>query len=278
MSDAALASGRRVLHLASTLARRLWRERLTATYGLGSLAHGGFSSHVSDVDFGVILADPLEAADGDRVTRLGEEAAASGLPFADRLSVFWGTPQTLAGTARGGRFPPVDVCDLRRYGRLLDGRDVRDSVVVPSAKELLIASAEFALARLATPEVMQRIHDPAGLAATDARTLTKLVLFPVRFLFTARTGRVGLNDEAARHFARQEAPDVAALASAALEWRNRPPHPAEAETILREALSPLYRRFAADFSSRLAQLGEAALAARYREWLHRLSPARQPRT
>jgi hypothetical protein len=35
------------------------------------------------------------------------------------------------------------------------------------------------------------------LIAAGVRRLTKLVLFPVRFLYTAATGRVGTNDAAA---------------------------------------------------------------------------------
>ena len=34
-------------------------SRLVAAYALGSLAHGGFSPLVSDVDLGLILRDPL---------------------------------------------------------------------------------------------------------------------------------------------------------------------------------------------------------------------------
>jgi hypothetical protein len=59
---AAVAAGRRVLRLGVTLARQLWPERLLAAYALGSLAHCGFSEHVSDVDLGLVLAHPLRAA------------------------------------------------------------------------------------------------------------------------------------------------------------------------------------------------------------------------
>jgi len=41
-------------------------SRLIAGYALGSLAHGGFSPLVSDVDLGLVLQDPVRAK--DRVT------------------------------------------------------------------------------------------------------------------------------------------------------------------------------------------------------------------
>jgi len=36
-------------------------ERCIAVYVLGSLARGGFSEAVNDIDLGVVLAGPLEA-------------------------------------------------------------------------------------------------------------------------------------------------------------------------------------------------------------------------
>ena len=39
--------------------QRALGSRLIAAYTLGSLAHGGFSRLVSDVDLGLVLHDPL---------------------------------------------------------------------------------------------------------------------------------------------------------------------------------------------------------------------------
>jgi hypothetical protein len=50
---------------------------------------------------------------------------ASGSALDQRLSVFWGTPATLGGQRRGGRFPPLDRLDLLDYGRLLTGQGSR---------------------------------------------------------------------------------------------------------------------------------------------------------
>ena len=80
-----------------------------------------------------------------------------------RARPFWGTPATLQGQRRGGRFPPLDRLDLRR--------------------------------------------------------VTKIVLFPVRFLFTAQTGQVGTNTLAARHYLASPNAPASSLVAAALAWR-----------------------------------------------------------
>jgi predicted nucleotidyltransferase len=98
-------------------------DRLLAAYALGSLAHGGFSELVSDVDLGLILSDPLEPADPESIQRVAESERRKGSPLHERLSVFWGTPATLAGEREGGRFPPLDRLDLLENGRLLAGSD-----------------------------------------------------------------------------------------------------------------------------------------------------------
>ena len=72
-------------------------SRLVAAYALGSLAHGGFSPLVSDVDLGLILQDPLRTKDRLTIRTVGEGVRAGGSALHRRLSVFWGTPATLQG-------------------------------------------------------------------------------------------------------------------------------------------------------------------------------------
>src|SRR5947208_10572882 len=102
------AIGEAILAQAVERARETWGSRLVGAYALGSLAHGGFSALVSDVDLGLILADPLQSRDGDTIQAIAESQKRSGPVLAERLSVFWGTPATLRGEREGGRFPPLD--------------------------------------------------------------------------------------------------------------------------------------------------------------------------
>ena len=126
-------------------------QRVIASYALGSLAHGGFSAVVSDIDLAVILQDPLQAEDAAAIAAVVQREKAKGSQLHHRLSVFWGTPSTLRGERAGGRFPALDRLDLIEHGRLLDGTDqARAGLVPPTTDELIITGAQFALARLAT--------------------------------------------------------------------------------------------------------------------------------
>jgi hypothetical protein len=254
------------------IAQQTWGDRLIAAYALGSLAHGGFSINVSDVDLGLILADPLDDGDAKSVRDLADTVKTGGHSLSGWLSVFWGSPATLSGRAAGGRFPPLDRLDLKRYGRLLAGRDVRAQFPEPTLKELVISSAEFALRQLSRPVVAARLRDPVALARAETKPLTKQVLYPVRFLYTARTGDAGMNDQAVAHFLDLHDGAAAALASKALVWRSNPPNPGEDAVVeaLRQGLLPLYRVFLADYEQRLRDYREFDLARRYREWRQKL--------
>lgn len=254
------------------LARTVWGQRLVAAYALGSLAHGGFSVHVSDVDFGLVLGDPLDERDAKAVDRLLTEVKADGVPLAERLSVYWGSLSTLAGVESGGRFPPLDLLDLKQFGRLLAGRDVRSRLQSPTLKELVVSGADFALKHLSTPEVTAELRNPVELAKASTKTLTKRVLYPVRFLFTAHTGQIGMNDKAVKYFSGFATGPAAELAGKGFEWRYDPPLPGDRAVVdlLQKGVLPLYRTFLADYERRLREYGEPDLAQAYREWRGRL--------
>jgi hypothetical protein len=264
--------GEKVLDLAVSRTRAIWPDRFIAAYALGSLAHGGFSIHVSDVDFGFIIADPLDDKDAASVQETSSSIKTSGLPLAERLSVFWGSPNTLAGLSRGGRFPPLDRLDLKRFGRLLAGRDIREQVPQPDLRDLVTVSAEFALRQLSTDEAIGQIKNPALLAGSTLKTLTKRILYPVRFLYTARAGEVGRNEWAVRHFTDAATGPAVALAQAALAWRHAPPvvrDDAMLELIDR-GLLPIYRIFLDDYETRLRNYGEQRLVDSFGAWRERL--------
>jgi hypothetical protein len=253
-------------------ARHALGQHLTAAYALGSLAHGGFSAHVSDIDVGLVLGDPLDARDAEAVAGLVSSIAASKKPFADRLSVFWGSISTLSDVSSGGRFPPLDRLDLKQFGRLLAGRDVRSELPSPTRKELVLAGAEFALRRLATDEVTAKLKSPKALASSDPKTLTKLVLYPVRFLFTARTGEVGRNEAAVDHFVSHAQGPATNLARMALGWRNVPPDSGDKSAVeaIARGLMPLYQEFFLDHEHRLREYERADLAEAFNKWQQRL--------
>ena len=173
------------------------------------------------------------------IQAVADAEKAKGPELRQRLSVFWGTPAMLRGEREGGRFPALDRLDLIQNGRLLAGTDEeRDRVSRPSRSELLTTGAEFALEflagvraapssqttglgsmRPAVADAVEEIRCPEVLLAQGVRRLTKLVLFPVRFLFTAATGQVGTNDAAVADDdpAAEDVPSRA-LVEAGLAW------------------------------------------------------------
>jgi hypothetical protein len=96
--------------------------------------------------------------------------------------------------------------------------------------------------------------------------MTKVALFPVRFLFTAQTGHVGTNTLAARHYL--ASPDVPAtsLVAAALTWRHEPPPQDETAELLSRELVPLYVHYLDDHIARLRAVDQHRLADRFRRW------------
>jgi hypothetical protein len=100
--------------------------------------------------------------------------------------------------------------------------------------------------------------------------VTKIVRFPVRFLLTAETGRVGTNTLAAeRYLARVYAP-AAALVTAALAWRREWPANDEATELLSRELIPLYVQYLEDHIARLQAVNCCRLADSFQRWQARL--------
>jgi hypothetical protein len=285
LADASAPEGEAVLARAVSAYQAALGSRLIAGYALGSLAHGGFSPLVSDVDLGLILQDPLRARDRMTVRKVARSLRTGGSALNERLSVFWGTPSTLQGQGRGGRFPPLDRLDLLDYGRLLTGRDARSGVARPGQTELLVAGAEFALGYLGAArdslrdwarlrpqndDVLDEIRTPSRLVSRGPRRLTKVVLFPVRFLFTAETGQVGTNTLAVEHYLASTSAPATKLVTAALAWRLEPPADDEATALVGRELIPLYVHYIDDHITRLEAVSRHRLADSFRRWRTRL--------
>jgi hypothetical protein len=294
--------GHDVLADAVAAYRRVLGKRLLAAYALGSLAHGGFSPLVSDIDLALILADPLGKADSARVKAVAWGIRAKGSALHGRLSVFWGTPSSLAGRVSGGRFPALDRLDLLEHGLLLLGEDVRGGLLPPARNELLVTGALFALEHLAgsavgppprargvgrltklvpfparflpasSGDALEEIRHPELLLSRGIGRLTKLVLFPVRLLFTAQTGRVGANDSAVEQYlAADTAPPGASLVAAALAWRTMPPdNDGAVLSLLEDGIRPLYLHYIDDQRARLDSLGRHDLAEVFGKWQEQL--------
>lgn len=262
-----------VVALTADRAEAALGDRLLAVATIGSLAHGGFCPQVSDVDVALVVADP---GVGDEVAALVDGVRALG-GLAARLSLFWSTPEGLATGDGTGRFPALDRLDLATHGRLLRGAFDPRTVAVPSLDLLVVEAVEFALVKLATDEVVSEIADPAAVVAGGVRHVTKRVLFPVRFLYTAATGRIGENDAAVDWYATTDLPSQD-LVAAARRWRTEPLDAAAAVALLAGepsggpdarsggGLLPLYRAFVDDHLPRVGALGRPDLVTGLTRW------------
>jgi hypothetical protein len=211
-----------VRHQAVEAYRETFRERLLAAYALGSLAHGGFSPLVSDVDLAVVLDDPMLASDAGTVQDVAEEVKAAGF---------------LAG--------------------------------IPATAHL--TDPAVGSMRPAEGDAVEQLRRPDILLARGIRHVIKLVLFPVRFLYTAETGLVGTNEAAAQHYRNAVPPPPATeLVAAALAWRNEPPGEEPATALLQDGMIPLYLHYIDDHVARLASIGRTDLADAFGEWRRRI--------
>jgi hypothetical protein len=259
--DMSTATAEQVIADTVQAAQAVLGGEIEAIFTLGSLAHGGFAPLVSDVDVAIIVtATTLDTAEQmARVQTLVVDKGSSAL--SERLSVFWADWQTVrTGEGAHSRLGPVDRLDLLDSGRLLLGSDLREPSVRPSHEELVVMSAGHILNRF-TDAYLERLRDTQALLAGGPRAVTKAILFPVRFVYTLRTGRIGLNDDSARWYAAEGLPG-GVLALEALEWRNDGIADAElASEMLGAELDAIHGECFAGYATELEYLGEANRAA-----------------
>lgn len=268
-------SGEHVLAAATAVACEVLGVRLDAVFALGSLAHGGFAPLVSDVDIALILTD-LGSSTPAQITEIaGLAQARAATPLAQRLSVFWTDWEGVRhGTSGAGRLPSVDRLDLLDAGRLLYGTDRREGAERPDGHTLVAEGAEFACAKF-DDLYLSHLHHPEALVEDGVRAVTKAVLFPVRFLYTLHTHRIGLNADAADWYA--DHGRHRPLVAAAARWREHDiTDPAAARALLHQHLVGLYDEFLDTYIDTLGRRGQhdhaRALTVR-RESLHAPDPA-----
>lgn len=259
-------------------ARASFGPRLIAAYALGSLVHGGFEIDVSDVDLGLVL-DALDRRVDKRVEAIKRRVAGRlSTPIAGRLSVFWSTWDDLAKRTGRGRFPWVDQIDLMENGVCVSGPDGRVGVVLPSGEDmrrrLVVESAEFMLNNLASREHDEQVLVPARLVARGRREMAKGVLFPVRFLYTLETGKVGSNASAVDHFLAGHGGALHELVRTAMQWRESSRDASGLDvTLLAGGLLPLHTEVVSRYRAELVALDRPDLEKALGKWLTRLTGA-----
>ena len=248
-------------------------DRCIAIYIMGSLARGGFSERVSDIDIGIILAGDLETQDGDRIDNIQKSVMEKHSLVCNRLSIFWGSVDSLNGAASTGRYPPFDRLDLIDHGLILAGTDIRDKLVRPSHKELEIASAKFALGFLGDQTRINDLRNPSQIVEKGVLYVTKFVLFPPRFIYLAETGHVAGNEESVKFYAVRYNGMDAELVRCAFAWRMNglPDNLSKVSEALSSGLGNLYCRFIDTYIERMRPYQEDELESRLMDWKAQIS-------
>ena len=248
-------------------------HRCIAIYIMGSLARGGFSERVSDIDLGIILAGNLEAQDGDRINDIQKSVIEKHPMVSNHLSIFWGTVDSLNGAGSADRYPPFDRLDLIDHGQLLTGTDIRDKLVRPSRKELEIASAKFALEFLGDQTRINDLRNPYHIVEKGVLYVTKIVLFPPRFIYLSETGHVAGNEESVNFYLNRYPGMDAELARCAFAWRMNglPDDLSKVSGALSSGIVNLYCRFIDTYIERMRTHKENELKSRLAEWKAQIS-------
>jgi predicted nucleotidyltransferase len=212
--------GWRVVDAAVRSARARLGDGLLSAYAIGSLAHGGFTAAVSDVDLALLTDRRLGRDMRAVVAGITDDLAGhTELTLHDRLSVFHTPWDRFADPSPDARFPPIDRYDLVHFGVLVDGTDLRDVyATAPSADEIRAQAIESALRRV-TPEArgaeLRALADD-GVSVHDA---TKLVLWPVRLQHVCDAGEATGNRAAVDHYLQLPDTRHRRLVADALAWR-----------------------------------------------------------
>jgi predicted nucleotidyltransferase len=170
--------------MASFWDRRLG-SRLLGFYLIGSLAHGGFSRRYSDIDMALLVDDGLGEAE---LAAVRERAIALSPELAEKSSLFWADR-----TFSVGRFPPLDRVDLVDNAVAVLERE-RIRPVRPNLTEVRAYLADLPFQAWA--DGARRFASSTTMEAKDRKPYLRTLLYPARFIFSWKTGRMGSNDEA----------------------------------------------------------------------------------
>lgn len=256
----------------SDVAQSAFKERFVSSYLMGSLARGGFSAIASDIDCGIIIKSPLSNADQDIIGSISKEIEKYKGDLTIHVSIFWGSIRSINGEEDGGRYPPFDRFDLISHAKLIAGDDVRQFLHTPTQKELEIASMAFALRRFAKEGGIDDFKKPSRILKKGVVEITKTVLWPVRFIYILRTGKIAGNDVSVKYFRDNFSGHVVGLVSEAYKWRSvRLPPDKEVLELLENSLVPLYEICINIYVKRLEEYGEKDLVEEINLWLNKIT-------
>jgi len=253
-------------------ANNVFKEHGASVYIMGSLARGGFSEIASDIDLGIILNGSLDGAE-EKIKSILSEANESFPSVTNNLSIFWGSIESINGVIEAGRYPPFDRLDLIDHALLLSGQDNREMLVRPTKKELEIASCTFSLNYLAGQERIEEFHNCQRIAKKGVVYITKTILFPARFIFLERTGKIAGNEDSCRYYMSNFKGPDAELIKNGYHWRfNSLPKDINIVTdYLKKGLTLLYINYINIYVERMELYKEISIKNKLIQWRNKIS-------
>jgi hypothetical protein len=252
--------------------RNLFSEKCTAIYAMGSLARGGFSELVSDIDIGIILEGSFDGVD-KKINQIHSQVVKNNPSVSNDVSIFWGSVDSINGVIDSGRYPPFDRLDLIDHALLLWGQDNRQELVRPSIKELEIASAEFAIEYLGSSVSVDEFHNCKTIAEKGTVHVTKIILYPARFIYLAKTFSIAGNEESYKFYKENFKGSDVELIEQGYLWRYEA-MPNDLDFVTRQlesGLISLYSNFLDIYISRMEGHGEKKLMNSLVKWRNDLT-------
>jgi len=253
-------------------ANDIFSKHEVSVYIMGSLARGGFSEIVSDIDLGIILKGSLVGA-GEKIQYVLSDAHKKFPSIKNKISIFWGSIESINGVIEAGRYPPFDRLDLIDHALLLSGQDDRKMLTRPTRKELEIASSIFSLNNLANQGRIEEFHNYQCIAKKGVVYTTKTILFPARFIYLERTGKIAGNEESSRYYLNNFKGPDAELIKHGYNWRlNSLPKDLNIVTdYLKKGLTLLYINYINIYVQRMEQYEETLLKNKLIQWKIKIS-------
>lgn len=258
--------------------RQTFITRLLAGYIIGSLARGGFSEHESDVDLVFILSGGLTESDQAAFQSIAKQLSMLNVPFAKKLSLFWQSIHNLNEMPRTNHYAHLssfEQVDLFQHGKLMYGVDVRThGFRLPSQLSLEIDAVHTALEKLNNPKVMAILENPHLLFSQQLVAPTKLILFPIRLIYTALTHKIGSNKEAVNYYAQHYNDTTVHLVEAAFKWRHELPEIQQIDLeLIRKNLPIIYHRLITIYREKMQNALKKDLVQSLSQWDHHLQKA-----
>lgn len=271
------AYGVEILEELTKLSKEYYKNKLISCYAIGSLAHGGFSPTTSDVDFAIILSNPWQSNYIDIIKQINREICTCGLKMANKASIYYGSVETMNTNSSYIRFPGYDKLDLIIHGKLLYGQDIRTLLVAPTTEEIEIEGITQIVERFEIDKATIEINQISNLILCgQIPRVSKLILLPIRFLYTIHTNLLAHNIDSVAYFEKNTIDNnKIQLVNFAYTLRNLS-SPYAINTILKqfqaipyaqENLRVLYKEFIELYYSRLIKYGKNKLANELLSWL-----------